>query len=442
MSYKASDIEVLTGLEPVRKRPGMYTDTTRPNHLVQEVLDNSVDEALGGHANNIVLELNADGSIAISDDGRGMPVDLHHKLKKPGVEVILSTLHAGGKFSNKNYQFAGGLHGVGVSVVNALSSKLVVTIFRDGFEHKIEFAGGKLTSPLATIGSCAARKTGTKVEFTPDSSYFETLEIAKEHLKHTLKAKAVLCNGLKIKFIDHKLQQEINWHYEHGLCHYLLESNNTDKALPIDGYHFEHKTEDFELAVALRWLEDEGNCIEESYVNLIPTIQGGTHLNGFRTGLLEAVKEYCELRNLLAKNIKLSTDDIWQKISYIISCKLADAQFSGQTKERLTSRQVASMVQSITKDNFSLWLNNNTDEANAIAERVIENAQNRLRKSKVVARKKIASGPALPGKLSDCTSKDLEQTELFIVEGDSAGGSAKQARDKEFQAILPLRGKF
>ena len=440
--YTAEDIEVLTGLDPVRRRPGMYTETSRPNHLAQEVIDNSVDEALAGHCTTIEVTLHADGSVSVGDDGRGMPVDMHPELGRPGVEVILSTLHAGGKFSNDNYQFSGGLHGVGVSVVNALSRELEVVIRRDGAIYRIRFRGGELSSPLEQIGTTRKRETGTWVRFLPDPKYFDSPRFSLSRLKHVLRAKAVLCPGLRVTFLDEASGEAEAWYYEDGLCDYLKEKTAQWETLPAEPFvgSFAGGREAVDWAV--QWLVDGGEGGGESYVNLILTTQGGTHVNGLRTGLLEAVRAFCEFRNLMPRGVKLSPDDIWDKCAYVLSAKMADPQFSGQTKERLTSRECAAFVAGVAKDAFSLWLNQHTDQGDQLAELFIANAQSRLRKSKKVERKKVAAGPALPGKLADCSGADMERTELFLVEGDSAGGSAKQARSREFQAILPLRGKI
>ena len=440
--YNADAIEVLTGLEPVRKRPGMYTDTTRPNHLAQEVIDNSVDEALAGHCSQIDVVLHGDGALSVTDNGRGMPVDLHPQQKLPGVEVILSTLHAGGKFSDKSYQFSGGLHGVGVSVVNALSELLEVTIRRDGNVHTMAFSGGDKTADLKVTGSCGKRNTGTGIRFKPDLQYFDSANFSVPKLSHALRAKAVLCPGLKVTLTDEKKKEKTEWHYEDGISDYLADATIDFPVIPETPFrsHFEGETEAVDWAI--QWLPEGGEVVAESYVNLIPTPQGGTHVNGLRSGLLDAMREFCELRNLLPRGVKLTAEDVWDRCCFVLSSKLQDPQFSGQTKERLSSREAAGFVSGVAKDAFGLWLNQHTSDAERLAELCIERAQSRLRSAKRVVRKKVASGPALPGKLADCSSEDPERGELFLVEGDSAGGSAKQARDREYQAILPLRGKI
>lgn len=443
-TYDAAAIEVLTGLDPVRKRPGMYTDTSRPNHLAQEVIDNSVDEALAGHANLIEVTLYADGSLAVSDNGRGMPVDIHPEQGKPGVEVILCTLHAGGKFSDQNYQFSGGLHGVGVSVVNALSRKLDVTIKRNGQIYRMSFADGHKASDLEIIGKAGKRETGTTVHFLPDAKYFDTVKFSVKHLKHNLRAKAVLCPGLRIRFTDASgTESEVSeWHYENGLRDYLRLAVNEFITLPEEPFTGSLTAPREALDWALLWLPEGGDAVQESYVNLIPTVQGGTHVNGLRTGVTDALREYCEFRNLLPRGLKLTPDDVWEGISFVLSFKMQEPQFAGQTKERLSSREAASFVSGVIKDAFSLYLNQNTATGDQLAQFAINNAGRRMRASKKVVRKRVTAGPALPGKLADCTSQDSSRTELFLVEGDSAGGSAKQARDREFQAIMPLRGKI
>jgi len=440
-TYNASDIEVLTGLEPVRKRPGMYTDTTRPNHLGQEVIDNSVDEAMAGHATEIHVTLYKDNSLEVRDDGRGMPVDIHPREKIPGIEVIMTKLHAGGKFSNDNYEFSGGLHGVGVSVVNALSTKLEVWVKRGGQEHYMTFADGKKTKNLKVIGKVTKKETGTRLRFWPDNSYFDSPNFSVTQLKHVLRAKAVMCAGLRVKFDVEKTGESFEWFYEDGLRAYLRDELGNVETLPESPFTeaISGNSEAAEWAVV--WLP-EGEMVTESYVNLIPTAQGGTHVNGLRTGLTEAIRDFCDFRSLLPRGVKISPEDVWDRCSYILSVKLADPQFSGQTKERLSSRECATFVTGVVKDAFSLWLGENADVGEKIAELAISNAQKRLRDAKKVVRKKVTSGPALPGKLADCSSQDSQRSELFLVEGDSAGGSAKQARDRSNQAVMPLRGKI
>ncbi|MET0000362.1 MAG: DNA topoisomerase IV subunit B, partial [Candidatus Thiodiazotropha lotti] len=441
-SYDASDIEVLSGLEPVRKRPGMYTDTSRPNHLAQEVIDNSVDEAVAGFAKTIEVTLFEDGSLQVVDDGRGMPVDVHPQQGVPGVEVILTKLHAGGKFSNKSYQFSGGLHGVGVSVVNALSKHLEVWVKRGSKEYNIAFAGGEKISDLEEVGKVGRSNTGTRVRFWPDEQYFDSVRFSIRQLRHVLRAKAVLCPGLKVTFHDEKSGDKETWLYEDGLRDYLLDALEEAERIPDDAFIGEMAGNREAAAWALVWLPETGEPVTESYVNLIPTAQGGTHVNGLRTGLTDAVREFCEFRNLLPRGVKLTPEDVWNKVSYVLSVKLQDPQFSGQTKERLSSRECAAFVSGVVKDSFSLWLNQHTEAGERIAELAITSAQGRMRAGRKVARKKVTQGPALPGKLADCSAVDPTRSELFLVEGDSAGGSAKQARDREYQAIMPLRGKI
>ena len=440
--YDAASIEVLTGLDPVRKRPGMYTDTTRPNHLAQEVVDNSVDEAIAGYANQIGVILHADHSLSVIDNGRGMPVDMHPQQKIPGVEVILTKLHAGGKFSNKNYQFSGGLHGVGVSVVNALSSQLDVRVRREGKEYTIGFENGHKTSELKQTGTVGKKNSGTTLRFWPNPDYFDSPVFSIARLKHVLRAKAVLCPGLRVKFYVEKTKESLEWFYEDGLSDYLVEALGGFELLPeqpfINSLKGEHEAVDW----AVIWLPQGGESITESYVNLVPTSQGGTHVNGLRSGITDAIREFCEFRSLLPRGVKIAPDDVWDKVSYVLSVKMEDPQFSGQTKERLSSRETAAFVSGVAKDSFSLWLNQHADIGDQLAQLAISSAQSRLKTAKKVVRKKVTSGPALPGKLADCSSQDVGRTELFLVEGDSAGGSAKQARDRAFQAIMPLRGKI
>lgn len=440
--YEAADIEVLSGLNPVRKRPAMYTDVSRPNHLAHEVIDNSVDEAISGYAKAIDIRLYQDGSLEVADDGRGMPVDKHPRLKRPGVEVVLGTLHAGGKFSNKSYTFSGGLHGVGVSVVNALSKHLEVWVRRQGKEYNMAFKGGKKVSDLEVIGRVGQRNTGTTIRFWPDEQYFESDKFSVSRLLRVMRAKAILCSGLIVRFDDQINKKQYEWHYADGLKDYLLESVAGIECIPQDVFCecFEGGKEFAQWA--LTWMVAEGEGLRESYVNLVPTAQGGTHVSGLRTGLTEALREFCEFRKLLPRGIKLTPDDVWERLCYVLSVKIKTPQFAGQTKERLSSRETAVFVAGVTKDSFAFWLNQNSEAGEQIARLVISRAESRLRHSKKVTRKKITAGPALPGKLADCTSEDLLRTELFLVEGDSAGGSAKQARDRAFQAVMPLRGKI
>ncbi|SDT96548.1 DNA topoisomerase IV subunit B [Halopseudomonas salegens] len=441
-TYNADALEVLSGLDPVRRRPGMYTDTTRPNHLAQEVIDNSVDEALAGHARQINVILHADNALEVSDDGRGMPVDIHPEEGVSGVELIFTRLHAGGKFSNKNYQFSGGLHGVGISVVNALSLKVEVRVKRDGQEYCMTFASGEKTSELEVVGTVGKRNTGTSVIFWPDESYFDTPKFSISRLKHLLKAKAVLCPGLRVDFDDRQNGEKVSWFYEDGLTDYLRDSCADWPTLPDAPFTGSFSARQEAVDWALLWLPEGGELIQESYVNLIPTAQGGTHVNGLRAGLLEAIREFCEFRNLLPRGVKLAPEDVWERVSYVLSVKMSEAQFSGQTKERLSSRETAAFVSGVVKDAFSLWLNQHADIGQQLAEMAINHAHRRLKAGKKIERKRVTQGPALPGKLADCVGQDSRRSELFLVEGDSAGGSAKQARDKEFQAVMPLRGKI
>ncbi|KAB8318640.1 DNA topoisomerase IV subunit B [Tolypothrix campylonemoides VB511288] len=439
--YNAADIEVLSGLDPVKRRPGMYTDTARPNHLAQEVIDNAVDEALAGHARAIDVVLHADGSCEVADDGRGMPVDIHPEEKIPGVELILTRLHAGGKFSNKNYTFSGGLHGVGVSVVNALSKKVEVHIKREGQEFRMEFRDGDRASALDVVGTVGRKNTGTRLRFWPNAKYFDTPKFNLRALKHLLRAKAVLCPGLTVRLHDVASDERAEWHYEDGLRDYLRGELAGRELLPPDLFVGALKKDTEVVDWAVAWVP-EGELVQESYVNLIPTAQHGTHVNGLRTGFTDALREFCDFRNLLPRGVKLAPEDVWDRVSFVLSLKMTDPQFSGQTKERLSSRQAAGFVEGAAHDAFSLWLNQHVELGGKIAQLAIERAAARLKTEKQIVRKKVTQGPALPGKLADCSSQDLSRTELFLVEGDSAGGSAKQARDKEFQAILPLRGKI
>ena len=440
--YGADEITVLKDLEPVQLRPGMYTDTTRPNHLGQEVIDNSVDEALSGYASHIDVILHADNSLEVIDNGRGMPVDIHSTEKISGVELILTKLHAGGKFSNKNYTFSGGLHGVGISVVNALSQRVEIKIKRHGEIYAIAFENGVKVEELTVIGSCPKKQTGTTVRFYPNPKYFDSPRFSVSRLRHLLRAKAVLCPKLTIRFIDHINNNEETWYYEDGLSDYLSEALKESESLPNPPFIGDVVGETEAVSWALTWLPEGGELLAESYVNLIPTSQGGTHVNGLRNGLFKAMVEFCDIHNLLPKGVKLTAEDVWNRCAYVLSLKIQEPQFAGQTKDRLSSRQASSYVDSVIKDAFSLWLNQNVQVGKTLADMAISSAQSRLRAAKKVVRKKLVSGPALPGKLADCLSQDLSRTELFLVEGDSAGGSAKQARDKEFQAILPLRGKI
>ena len=442
-NYDSESIEVLSGLDPVRKRPGMYTDTSSPNHLIQEVLDNSIDEALAGHCSKIKVTLHKEHVISVVDDGRGMPVDIHPQHKVSGVELIMCKLHAGAKFSGEDYNFSGGLHGVGVSVVNALSNKLSVEIKRDGHRFEMNFKGGEKISDLKKVGNIGPRNTGTAISFTPDSQYFETTNIDKSNLKHLLKAKAVLCPGLTIEYFDEKKNEKIPWNYENGLISYLSESSEGIDLLLEESISCSKLTEDNALDFVLNWsTQPVKNLMNESYVNLIPTAQGGSHLNGFKSGLLDSVKEFCEFRNLIPKGLKITADDVVQHSTFIVSSKLTNPQFAGQTKERLDSKDHQAFVNTTTKDILSIWFNQHTEEGEKLAELAIASAQSRIKETKTVDRKKTFQGPALPGKLSDCNSTDLNETELFFVEGDSAGGSAKQSRERKFQAIMPLRGKI
>ena len=440
--YDASSIELLSGLDPVKRRPGMFTDTARPNHLAQEVIDNSVDEALQGHARRIKVTHYSDGSLEVEDDGRGMPVDIHPEEGVPGVELILCRLHAGGKFNKDNYRYSGGLHGVGVSVVNALSERLDVTVWRGGQEYLIGFAHGERVRELEVVGSVGKQRRGTRVRFWPDASYFDTAKFSLAKLRHALRAKAVLCPGLEVSLRDEASGETETWLYEGGLTAYLSESLEGLEPLPAEPLTGEFAGEHEEASWAVVWLPNGGEGPSESYVNLVPTAQGGTHVNGLRTGLTEALRDFAETRNLLPRGVRLAPEDVWSGVSYVLSVKLEEPQFAGQTKERLSSRECAPFVSGVVKDATSMWLHRHPETGDILAQWVISCAQKRLRAAKKVTRKRVVSGPALPGKLADCVSDDPARGELFLVEGDSAGGSAKQARDRNFQAILPLRGKI
>ena len=441
--YTAQSLEVLSGLDPVRRRPGMYTDTTRPNHLAQEVIDNAVDEALAGHANKITVTVYKDGSLSVEDNGRGMPVDIHPEYGQSGIEIIMTKLHAGGKFSTDNYQFSGGLHGVGISVVNALSNRVEVEVQRQGNVYKMAFEHGEAVSQLEVLqGKAPKRASGTTVHFWPDTKYFDSPKFALKALKHNLKAKAVLAAGLQIVYVDQINNEKIEWQFENGLVDYLMDELQDRDIIPCPAFVAIGEAERASAEFAICWNAEGGEQVQESYVNLIPTAQGGTHVNGLRSGVTDAMREFCELRNLLPRNLKLSAEDVWDGVNYILSLKFQEPQFSGQTKERLSSREASAIVLNIAKDAFALWLNQNSDTAMQIAEIMIAKAGRRLKAAKKVERKKIVAGPTLPGKLSDCVGHSLDESELFIVEGDSAGGSAKQARDKNFQAIMPIRGKI
>ncbi|MCC7198819.1 MAG: DNA topoisomerase IV subunit B [Gammaproteobacteria bacterium] len=441
-TYTASDIEVLTGLEPVRRRPGMYTDTRNPNHLAHEVVDNSVDEALGGHCQQITVRLFKDGSLSVEDDGRGMPVDIHPQEKLSGVELILTRLHAGGKFSGKNYEFAGGLHGVGVSVVNALSTRLDCRVRRDGKEYSIGFQDGKTASKLEVVGTARRGVSGTTVHFWPDPKFFDTPNFSLQRLRHMLRAKAVLCPGLRMRLEVEATGESEEWFYSGNLSEYLTEELGTVARLPAEPFAGSLKGGHEAAEWAFCWAPDAETQVAESYVNLIPTPEGGTHVNGLRSGVTDAVREFCEYRNLVPRGVKLAPEDVWQRISFVLSVKMQNPQFAGQIKEKLSSRESAAFVSGVVKDAFALWLNQHPEAGDKIAQFAIQNAQDRMKAAQKVTRKRIVNGPALPGKLADCTLQEPARCELFLVEGDSAGGSAKQAREREFQAVMPLRGKI
>ena len=447
--YSVESIQVLSGLDPVRKRPGMYTDTSSPTHLVQEVVDNSVDEAMAGFCSTITVDLFEDGSIRIADDGRGIPVELHAEHQVSGVELIFTRLHSGGKFSSDVYKYSGGLHGVGVSVVNALSTRLTVEVKRQGHLHRMVFADGNIIEPLEVIEEVAKQQTGTCVTFLPDKHYFDSHKVVLSRLISLLRAKAVLCPGLTINLNVYGPKDKIekhSWCFENGLSEYLTHSLDSEQTfLPEEPFLYALEAEEYEVAWAIQWYVDSlgSKLLNDSYVNLIPTPYGGTHVNGLRVGICEALREFCDFQRLLPRQVKLTADDVAASMNYVLSLKIQEPQFSGQTKERLSSRHCASLVSKIAKDSFSLWLNQHTEEATRIATLVIEAAQKRQNAAKKVTRKKVAGiGVALPGKLADCVVQDVNQSELFLVEGDSAGGSAKQARSRNFQAVMPLRGKI
>lgn len=440
--YNSEAIEVLTGLDPVRKRPGMYTNTLNPNHLAQEAIDNSVDEAIATYASRVEVVLHNDGSLEVIDDGRGMPVDIHPQHKISGVELILTRLHAGAKFSSKSYKFSGGLHGVGISVVNALSTRLQVQVKNNGQVYQMDFSNGEPASKLRVVDACGKRETGTSVRFWPDAQYFDTVKFQVQQLMHNMRAKAVLCSGLRVVFTDQLGDRSTEWCYQEGLSDYLDSCLGDVMRAPDEPFKANFTSESETVDWVVTWLPEGGPLLGESYVNLIPTTQGGTHVNGFRTGLLDAMRDFCELHKLLPRGVKIVAEDIWENIAYVLSVKMQDPQFAGQTKERLSSRQCATFVAGVVKDSFSLWLNQNVAIGQSLAEIFISNAQKRTRDSKIVVRKRVTAGPALPGKLADCVSQEPRRCELFLVEGDSAGGSAKQARDRDIQAVMPLRGKI
>ena len=420
----------------------MYTDTSRPNHLAHEVIDNSVDEALGGHAKQIDVTVFKDGSLEVRDDGRGMPVDIHPKEKVSGVELILTRLHAGGKFDSGSYGFSGGLHGVGVSVVNALSKQLECWVRRGGKEYNIGFRNGAVSSKLEVVGTVGQRNTGTTVRFWPDGKFFDSDKFSIPQLRHTLKAKAVLCPGLRITFTNEFTGEKDEWFFAGDLGAYLVDELGKSERLPNEPITGKREQDQDTVEYAICWAPAAENPIAESYVNLIPTADGGTHVNGLRSGVAAAVREFCEFRNLLPRGVKLTPEDVWDGVRYVLSIKIREPQFAGQTKERLASRDAAQLVDSFAKDAISLWLAQHPDAGERIAQYAIENAQARMKAAQKVQRKRVSGGPALPGKLADCAGDDPTRSELFLVEGDSAGGSAKQARDKDFQAIMPLRGKI
>ncbi|AVC43689.1 DNA topoisomerase IV subunit B [Francisella tularensis subsp. novicida] len=442
-NYNAKSIEVLTGLDPVKKRPGMYTNTENPNHLIQEIIDNSVDEVLAGFASKINITLYEDNSIEVADDGRGMPVDIHPEHKMSGIELIMTKLHSGGKFSNKNYTHSGGLHGVGVSVVNALSTRLEAEIKRDGNVYHIVFEDGFKTKDVEIIDNVGKKNTGTKIRFWPNKKYFDDIKVNFKALKNLLEAKAILCKALTIKYSNEIKKEKLTWHFETGLKGYLDHKLEAE-TLPAEPFMIDNFSNgDSYLDAVFCWCEDPSESIKNSYVNLIPTPQDGTHVTGLKNGIYDAIKAYIEKNSLSVKNIKITANDSFAQLNYVISVKITNPQFAGQTKEKLSNKDVTNFVATAVKDLLTIWLNQNPDEARQIVENISKVAQKRINADKKTTRKRIMNTTIrLPGKLTDCISSDVNSTELFIVEGDSAGGSAKQARDKNFQAVLPLKGKI
>ncbi len=451
--YSEESIKVLKGLEPVKERPGMYTRTDSPTHICQEVIDNAADEALGGFATKIDVEIHPDGSLSVRDNGRGIPTGLHPIEQIPVVELVFTQLHAGGKFNKKDgngaYAFSGGLHGVGVSVTNALSTRLEVTVKREGKISRIVFAGGDVVEPLAEIGKCSLKDTGTEVRVYPDPKYFENPNYSLPELERLLRAKAVLLQGVTVSLTRHIKGEATTqtWHYPQGLRSYLADLlDNAEAATPIFAAenYISGSHEDFRAsegaAFALTWLED-GSCANESYVNLIPTPLGGTHEAGLKQAAFNAVSNFINHHNLLPRGVKLQSDDVFSRVAFVLSARVLDPQFQGQTKDKLTNRDALKLVATVCSDPLELWLNQNVEMGKKIAELAIKQAQARMRSVKKIEKKKGSGVAVLPGKLTDCESEDIRENELFLVEGDSAGGSAKLARDKSFQAILPLRGK-
>lgn len=449
-NYDESSIRVLKGLEPVRQRPGMYTRTDNPLHIIQEVIDNAADEALAGYAKQIIVTLHKDQSISVADDGRGIPVGLHPEENAPVVELVFTRLHAGGKFDKKDggaYAFSGGLHGVGVSVTNALSTRLEVQVWRQGEIHQISFADGNLLEPLHIAGSAPKRKTGTVVRAWPDAQYFDVPTIPLAELKHVLRSKAVLLSGTTVTLINERTGEKLEWCYESGLSGYLQESlHDQELFIPLFvGAQFATADdENYALGEGAEWVVAwtlEGAVVRESFVNLIATPAGGTHEAGLRDGLYQAVKNFADLHSLLPKGLRLLPEDVFARVSFVLSAKILDPQFQGQIKERLNSRDAVRMISTFVRNALELRLNTEVDEGKKLADLVIRHAQARVRSTQRVEKRKSSGVAVLPGKLTDCESHDVSRTELFLVEGDSAGGSAKMGRDKSFQAILPLRGK-